>query len=223
MGGLIPWERLEGRIRPSTPRRAGDAIRMPSAMLRIPACSCSTTSATPHGGPAVRRGVGAAVRGLEAVGAAAGRDHHPELPSSVGGARNWGRGCSRRSGIWRPRDSCSRKGRSWTRASSRRRRRRRIERVRETRRCTSEEGEQVAFRDEGAIGVDAETGVVHSVATTPANVNDVTEAHRLLHGGESQVWGDAGYQGVQKRAEHPGGGAGGDAAGPTSAVGAGKP
>ena len=76
------------------------------------------------------------------------------------------------------------------------------------------------------IGVDAETGVVHSVATTPANVNDVTEAHPLLHGGESQVWGDAGYQGVQKRAEHRGlevAWQGGDAAGPTSAVGAGKP
>ncbi len=28
------------------------------------------------------------------------------------------------------------------------------------------------------VGVDAETGVVHSVTTTPANVNDVTEAHR---------------------------------------------
>ena len=41
-----------------------------------------------------------------------------------------------------------------------------------------------------------------SVATTPANVNDVTEAHRLLHGGESQVWGDAGYQGASKRAEN---------------------
>ena len=52
------------------------------------------------------------------------------------------------------------------------------------------------------IGVDAQTGVVHSVSTTGANVNDVTEAHRLLHGGESQVWGDAGYQGVQKRAEN---------------------
>ena len=52
------------------------------------------------------------------------------------------------------------------------------------------------------IGVDAQTGVVHSVSTTAANVNDVTEAHRLLHGGESQVWGDAGYQGVQKRAEN---------------------
>ena len=52
------------------------------------------------------------------------------------------------------------------------------------------------------IGVDAQTGVVHSVATTPANVHDVTETPRLLHGGESQVWGDAGYLGVQKRVEN---------------------
>ena len=48
------------------------------------------------------------------------------------------------------------------------------------------------------IGADAETGVVHSVATTSANVHDVTEAHRLLHGGEKRVWGDAGYQGVSE-------------------------
>ena len=52
------------------------------------------------------------------------------------------------------------------------------------------------------IGVDAQTGVVHSVSTTPANVHDVTEAHRLLHGGESRVWGDAGYQGVHHRTEN---------------------
>ena len=52
------------------------------------------------------------------------------------------------------------------------------------------------------IGADAETGVVHSVTTTPANVHDVTEAHRLLHGREKRVWGDAGYQGVDKRAEN---------------------
>ena len=52
------------------------------------------------------------------------------------------------------------------------------------------------------IGVDAETGMAHSMATTAANVNDVTEAHRLLHGGEARVWGDAGYQGVHRREEH---------------------
>ena len=33
------------------------------------------------------------------------------------------------------------------------------------------------------VGVDSETGVVHSMSATSANVHDVTEAHRLLHGG----------------------------------------
>ena len=54
------------------------------------------------------------------------------------------------------------------------------------------------------VGVDSETGVVHSMSTTSANVHDVTEAHRLLHGGEKRVWGDAGYQGVAKREENEG-------------------
>ena len=52
------------------------------------------------------------------------------------------------------------------------------------------------------IGVDSQTGVVHSVSTTPANVYDVIETPRLLHGGETQVWCDAGYQGVHKRPEN---------------------
>ena len=54
------------------------------------------------------------------------------------------------------------------------------------------------------IGVDSETGVVHSMSTTSANVHDVTEAHQPLHGGEKRVWGDAGYQGVSKRDENRG-------------------
>ena len=54
------------------------------------------------------------------------------------------------------------------------------------------------------IGVDVDTGLVHSVSTTAANVHDVTEAHKLLHGGETVVWSDAGYQGVYKRAENLG-------------------
>ncbi len=51
------------------------------------------------------------------------------------------------------------------------------------------------------IGVDAETGLVHSMTTTGANAYDVTKAHNLLHGRETVVWGDAGYQGVDKREE----------------------
>lgn len=34
---------------------------------------------------------------------------------------------------------------------------------------------------------------------TAANVNDVAQAHALVHGKEADVFGDAGYQGVDKR------------------------
>ena len=54
------------------------------------------------------------------------------------------------------------------------------------------------------IGVDAYTGIVHSMSATAANAHDVTQAHNLLHGGETVVWGDAGYQGVHKRRENLG-------------------
>ena len=66
----------------------------------------------------------------------------------------------------------------------------------------TKKGNQWHFGMKLHIGVDAVTGLVHSLTTTPSNVHDVTETHRLLHGGESQVWGDAGYVGVQKREEN---------------------
>ena len=53
-------------------------------------------------------------------------------------------------------------------------------------------------------GTEARSGLVHSVHTTAANASDVTEAHRLVHGGKAEAWGDAGYQGVAKRPEHRG-------------------
>ena len=49
------------------------------------------------------------------------------------------------------------------------------------------------------IGVDAESGLVHTVRGTAGNVNDVVEANALLHGDEIDGFGDAGYQGVHKR------------------------
>ena len=51
------------------------------------------------------------------------------------------------------------------------------------------------------IGVDADSGLVHTVVGTAANVNDVTQAGALVHGEESDVFADAGYQGVAKREE----------------------
>ena len=68
----------------------------------------------------------------------------------------------------------------------------------------TKKGNQWYFGMKVHIGVDADTGLVHSMTTTAANTHDVTEAHRLLHGGETVVWGDAGYQGVGKREENLG-------------------
>ena len=51
------------------------------------------------------------------------------------------------------------------------------------------------------IGVDAGSGLVHTVVGTAANVADVAQAHALLHGQEKAGFGDAGYQGVERRAE----------------------
>ena len=49
------------------------------------------------------------------------------------------------------------------------------------------------------IGVDAESGLVHTVKCTPANVHDITVAHALLHGKEKVAFADAGYVGIEKR------------------------
>jgi len=53
--------------------------------------------------------------------------------------------------------------------------------------------------NERPLPVDADSGLVHTVVGTSANVNDVTQAHALVHGEESDVFADAGYQGVDKR------------------------
>ncbi len=65
----------------------------------------------------------------------------------------------------------------------------------------TKKGNQWHFGMKAHIGVDAESGLVHTVIGTAANVNDVTQAARLLHGQEKDAFGDAGYQGVDKRPE----------------------
>ena len=66
----------------------------------------------------------------------------------------------------------------------------------------SKKGNDWHFGMKAHVGVDMATGLVHSVVGTAGNVNDVTQAHALLHGGETTVLGDAGYQGVAKRPEN---------------------
>ena len=41
----------------------------------------------------------------------------------------------------------------------------------------TKKGNQWHFGMKAHIGVDSETGIVHSLSTTAANVHDVTEAH----------------------------------------------
>lgn len=68
----------------------------------------------------------------------------------------------------------------------------------------SKKGNQWHFGMKAHIGVDADSGLVHTVVGTAANVNDVTQAHALVHGQERDVFADAGYQGVSKRQETQG-------------------
>ena len=64
---------------------------------------------------------------------------------------------------------------------------------------SSKKGNQWYFGMKAHIGADAESGLVHTVRATSGHVSDIAEAHTLLHGEESLAFGDAGYQGVEKR------------------------
>jgi len=68
----------------------------------------------------------------------------------------------------------------------------------------TKKGNQYYFGMKAHIGVDEESGLVHSVVGTAANVADVTQVDKLLHGVENVVCADAGYTGVEKRSEHAG-------------------
>ncbi|TBR07757.1 MAG: IS5 family transposase [Lysobacter sp.] len=65
----------------------------------------------------------------------------------------------------------------------------------------TKKGNQWHFGMKAHIGVDEFSGLVHHVECTAANVADVTQAHRLLHGREDTICGDSGYTGVDRREE----------------------
>jgi transposase, IS5 family len=68
----------------------------------------------------------------------------------------------------------------------------------------SKKGQRWFFGMKAHIGVDADSGLVHTVRGTGGHVNDVVEANSLLHGQESDVFADAGYQGAHKRPDAKG-------------------
>ena len=65
----------------------------------------------------------------------------------------------------------------------------------------AKKGNQWHFGMKAHIGVDEESGLVHHVECTAANVADVTQVHKLLHGKEDTICGDSGYTGAEKREE----------------------
>jgi IS5 family transposase len=64
----------------------------------------------------------------------------------------------------------------------------------------AKKGNQWFFGMKAHIGADVDSGVVHSVTTTPAHHSDVGEVELLLHGKETVVHADSGYAGAAAHA-----------------------
>ena len=71
----------------------------------------------------------------------------------------------------------------------------------------TKKGNEWYFGMKAHIGVDVQSGLVHSVTGTAANVADIAQTRALLHGQEKEAYADAGYLGVERRqeiaAKHP--------------------
>ena len=65
----------------------------------------------------------------------------------------------------------------------------------------TKKGKQWHFGMKAHIGADAQSGLVHTVRGTAANVADIAQTHELLHGEEKHIHADAGYLGVERREE----------------------
>lgn len=63
----------------------------------------------------------------------------------------------------------------------------------------TQKGNHWYFGMKAHIGVDVDSGLVHTVVTTAANEADIEVVEELLHGKEEVVYADAGYTGADKR------------------------
>jgi IS5 family transposase len=65
----------------------------------------------------------------------------------------------------------------------------------------SKKGNEWFFGMKAHVGVDAATGYAHTLTGTAANVADIAETHKLVRKDDHVCWADAGYLGIDKRAE----------------------
>ena len=207
MDGLVPWQRLEEQIRPVYPKAGKGRRPYPLAvMLRIHRVQLFYNLSDPgmedllYEAESVRRFVGLKLSGalpdettilhfrhlLERHSLGEGLLHEINAHLESQGLRLREGSIVDASIIEAPSSTKNRAG------------------ERDPEMHQTKKGNQRHFGMKVHIGVDADTGLVHSMSTTAANVHDITEAPNLLHGGETMVWCDAGYQGVHQRAENLG-------------------
>ena len=65
----------------------------------------------------------------------------------------------------------------------------------------TKKGNEWRFGMKCHIGVDAFSGLVHTIKVTPANVHDISVASELIREDDEVVYGDSGYLGIEKRDE----------------------
>ena len=65
----------------------------------------------------------------------------------------------------------------------------------------TKKGNEWRFGMKCHIGVDAGSGLVHTITVTAANEHDITQTSALLRDDDEVVYGDSGYLGIQKRPE----------------------
>ena len=66
---------------------------------------------------------------------------------------------------------------------------------------STRKGSDWFFGMKAHVGVDAGNGLIHSLVTTTANTQDVTQGHHLIREDDHSVYGDNGYAGLEKRPE----------------------
>ena len=66
---------------------------------------------------------------------------------------------------------------------------------------STRKGSDWFFGMKAHVGVDAGSGLIHSLVTTTASVQDVTQGHHLIREDDHSFYGDNGYAGIEKRPE----------------------
>jgi IS5 family transposase len=69
---------------------------------------------------------------------------------------------------------------------------------------STRKGNDWFFGMKAHVGVDAQSGIVHSLETTTAKVHDSQVWDELLHGAETSVWADRGYVSAAREAAFAG-------------------